>query len=407
MLRSMPRKKIDEQDLRRRVFMVISRIRENKTIYLHKALEENQVHLLTDDRYGKVRDFLAIAEEKGMLSRSGDGYLKEAAKFSSPYDFHRARIDNPIDVMANAVEPLTDLQRTIRTLAYMPGFILRRKAANLLVRQAEQEFETDYRSFFIEGETKPVDVGRPVLIRGRSRRMGIVLSHGYMAAPLEVRELAEYLRKLGYWVYLPRLPGHGTSPDDLATRSYRDWVHSIDRGYAIMSCLCRGVIAGGFSTGAGLALDLASRVNRVKAVFAVSAPLRLKDVTSKFASAVDMWNRFMTKTYRNGPKKEFVENKSENPHINYLRNPISGVVELERLMDDLEPKLAEISVPTLIIQSRGDPVVDPKSSSKIFEQLGTEDKQYILFNFDRHGILRGPGSDRVHRAIGDFVERVR
>jgi esterase/lipase len=108
---------------------------------------------------------------------------------------------------------------------------------------------------------------------------------------------------LGFWVYVPRLKGHGTSPDDLAKRSYNDWVESIDQGYALISSICRKVVVGGFSTGAGLALHLAARVKDVAGVFAVAAPMTLKDFSSKFAPAVDMWNRIMDKAIRSDPKK--------------------------------------------------------------------------------------------------------
>jgi esterase/lipase len=179
----------------------------------------------------------------------------------------------------------------------------------------------------------------------------------------------------------------------------------MDRGYGIISSICRKVVVGGFSTGAGLALDLAVRVNKIAGVFAVAAPLTLMDFSSKFAPAVDMWNRIMDRAYKIGPKKEFVENKPENPHINYLRNPISGVREIERLMTDLEPNLPNLETPALIIQSRRDPVVNPKGSRKIFELIGTNDKEYILFNFDRHGILMGDGAEKVYTAIGEFVKQ--
>jgi esterase/lipase len=274
------------------------------------------------------------------------------------------------------------------------------------MEQADAEFEQDYREFYVQGESKPRDIGRPFLIRGKSKKVGVLLSHGYMAAPREVEMLANYLGSIGFWVYVPRLKGHGTSPDDLAIRTYRDWVASIDRGYAIISSICQKVVVGGFSTGAGLALDLATRVKEIVGVFAVAAPMTLKDFSSKFAPAVDMWNRIMDKTYQAGPKKIFVENRPENPHINYLRNPISGVRELVRLMDNLEPKLPGLNVPSLIIQSRKDPVVNPKGSRKIFELLGTSEKEYLLVNLDRHGILLGEGSQRVHAIIGEFVKNV-
>ncbi|MEE9495909.1 MAG: alpha/beta fold hydrolase, partial [Desulfobacterales bacterium] len=405
MLRAMRSKKIDESDLRRRVFLVATHIPQKTDFCLHRSLQEDQVPLLTDDRYHKVKDFMAVALDKGIITQKDNILVKDPSKFSSPYDFHRARIDNPIEVMANAVEPLTDLQHTVNRLASQPGFWIKRKVANYLKEQAVIEFKKDYEEFKVEGETKPISVGMPFLIKGRSKDLGIVLCHGYMAAPLEVRQLAEYLGRLGFWVYVPRLKGHGTSPEDLATRSYLDWRNSVDQGYAIISNICKRVVAGGFSTGAGLALDLAVRVKAVAGVFAVSAPLRLKDFSSRFAPALDMWNRLMERARQVGAKKEFVENKPENPHINYSRNPISGVVELDRLMDDLEPRLADLNVPALVVQSRGDPVVDPKGSRKIFELIGTSEKEYLLFNFDRHGILLGEGAQKVHRAIGEFIKR--
>ena len=405
MLKLMRFKKIDEYDFRRRVFLTTSLIQKQQGLHLHPALKEEQIHLLTDDRLGKVADFISVALEKGNLNRNEDGYVKDHTKFSSPYEFHRARIDNPIDVIANAVEPLIELQRTIRRISSRPGFWIKRKVAKCLMEQDVKEFESDYHEFYVQDESKPMNVGLPFVVKGKSKNVGILLSHGYMAAPLEVRELAYYLGRMGYWVYVPRLKGHGTSPDDLATRSYQDWMRSMDRGYAIISSICRKVVVGGFSTGAGLALDLAARIEQVAGVFAVAAPMTLMDFSSKFAPAVDMWNRIMDRAYKVGPKKEFVENKPENPHINYLRNPISGVREIERLMNDLEPKLPDLKMPALIVQSRRDPVVDPKGSRKIFELIGPTEKEYMLFNFDRHGILLGDGAEKVYHAIGEFVKR--
>jgi len=63
-------------------------------------------------------------------------------------------------------------------------------------------------------------------------------------------------------------------------------------------------------------------------------------------------------------------------------------------------------MPALVVQSLGDPVVNPKGSKKVFERLGSKDKEYILFNFDRHGILLGEGAPRVHKTIGDFIKRI-
>lgn len=306
--------------------------------------------------------------------------------------------------MANEVEPLTSLQNALRGLAWQPAFRIRKKILNHLEARELGDFGKAYKMFYIEGESKPKEVGRPFLVRGASKDIGVLLIHGYMAAPPEVRELADYLSRRGLWVCCPRLKGHGTSPEDLGTRTHKDWTESVDAGYAIIRTICRQVVIGGFSTGAALALDLAARLGpEAKGVFAVSPPLKLQDLAAKFAPAVDTWNRLMKKV-RLGGFKEFIENTPENPHINYSRNPISGVKEIERLMDMVEPELSRIQVPALIVQSYKDPVVNYKGSKRIFELLGSQDKQYVLFNFERHGILLGEGSHRVHETIWNFIK---
>jgi esterase/lipase len=401
-----PTARVNSANLRRRVFLAASRKRGQLKSHLHQSLSTDQAHLLTDDRFGKYTEFLKLAMESGVVVPRDGGLRIDRKRFGSILDFHRVRIDNPIAVIANEVEPLKDFLRRLRRLAWQPGWWLRRKVVRYLLQYDLYLFESHYSRWADPAHAKPKEVGRPQLLRGRSRRLGIVLSHGYMAAPMEVAELAAYLCSKGAWVYMPRLRGHGTDPADLASRDYKEWIEDMDRGYALMQSLCRHVVAGGFSTGAGLALDLAQRVEGLAAVFAISAPLRLQDFSSRFVPAVDAWNWFMEKVRLNDAKKEFVENHPENPHINYHRNPISGVRELERLMDHLEPRLKEIEIPVLLAQAKGDPVVNPKGAERIFEQLGSTDKQLLMFNFDRHGILLGAGARQVYEAVWQFISRL-
>jgi esterase/lipase/1-acyl-sn-glycerol-3-phosphate acyltransferase len=405
-LKRIPYRKIDEYDFKRRAFLTAARDLSKTGVFLHDSLLSDQIHLITDDRFDKYKDFIAVAQEKGVVKKTATALVKDTSKFFSGFDFHNIRVDNPVAVIANEVEPLTLLQRRINRFAWLPGFWLKRNVARHLRKKALYEFQDDYKKFFVQGESKPRSVGKPYLIKGTTRDVGVVLVHGYMAAPLEVKELAEYLGRKGLWVYAPRLKGHGTSPEDLATRTYMDWVASVDEGYAIIRNICRRVVVGGFSAGAGLALDLAARVNDVSGVFAVCPPMRLQDFSSKFVPAVDVWNRLMERVRLGGAKKEFVENTPENPHINYLRNPVSGVLELERFMESIEAKLSGIDLPSLVIQSLKDPVVKPSGSRRAFNLLGSNDKTYILVNFDRHGILLGAGADKVHKAIGDFVQQL-
>ena len=100
-----------------------------------------------------------------------------------------------------------------------------------------------------------------------------------------------------------------------------------------------------------------------------------------------------------------MDNDPENSHINYLRNPIPGIRQLEKLMDQLGPKLKHLEKPVLVVQSRKDPVVSPRGTLRLFNKIGFETNEYYLFDFDRHGILLGPGKEPVFKAIENFIRQ--
>jgi esterase/lipase/1-acyl-sn-glycerol-3-phosphate acyltransferase len=407
LLRAMPFNTMDEADFRRRAFLLAAMELPGSDVYCHQSLAIGQISLLSDDRYHKYRDFLELARDTGLLQQHDGKLTKEPARFSSPFDLHRARLDNPLGVIANEVNPLATLQQKVRVMAWLPGFFVRKRVAAFLEQQALEEFSADYRHFSIPGETKEYAVGSPVLLRGRSRQLGIVLIHGYLAAPQEMAELAAYLHNKGLWVYQVRLRGHGTSPEDLATRTAADWVDSVDRGYALMSAICKRVVVGGFSLGGGLALDAAVRIEGLAGVFAACPPLRLSNQSARLAPVLAVWNRVKDLAHLHGHKKEFIDISPEHPHINYLRLPVQGMWELERFMKNLEERLPEVQIPALLLQSDGDPTVDPAGTEFIFEHLGSADKTFQTFVRKRHGILLGEGSQQVFAAIGVFIDRLR
>ena len=403
-LKKRPFSRIDPEDLRRRVFLAATLDLEGLHVHCHHSLTTDQVHLLTDDRYKKERDFMAVALNTGIVSEANGRLIRDRKAFTAGINFHQIRVDDPVAVIANEVEPLSALQRRLRRISLLPSFWVRRKVVQHLLDRNLYEYEADSEAHRLEDETRPKEIGAPFLIRANSREVGIVLIHGYMAAPYEMAELAVYLGSRGYMIYVPRLKGHGTSPEDLAGRTRADWVASVDAGYAVVRNSCRRVIVGGFSTGAALALDLAHRVRDVQGVFAVSPPRRLQDLSSKKNFAVEIWQRLLDRV--RGNHSDFIENSSETPSISYSRNPVSGIREIELFMNELDTKLPNISIPSLVVHTHRDPIADPEGSRRIFEKIGSEDKQYILFNHERHNLLSGEGAHRIHRIIGDFIEDI-
>ncbi len=406
LLAALPFNKISEEDFRRRVFLLTGLVPNKSPVICHHSLEIGQVALLTDDRYHKYRDFLALARETGVVSVEKGLLHRNSDRISAGSEFHRIRIENPLGVVANEVRPLSDLQRQVRWMAWLPEMLIRRRVVDILLRQAADQFEADYSSFQRSGESKERGIGAPFMLKGKSRRLGIVLVHGFLAAPREMLELATYLHGKGFWVYCVRLRGHGTAPEDLATRNGSDWIESVDLGYALMSTICTRVVVGGFSFGAGLALDCAARIARLAGVFAISPPFRLQDISSRFAPAVTTWNRIMDTIHFDGASKKYVDIAPERPLINYARLPVAALSEMGHFMKDLETRLSDVKLPTLVLQASNDPVVNPEGTALLFNRLGTKRKKYVPLDFNRHGILAGEGSEKVHAEIGNFVEKL-
>ena len=399
--------KICEADFKGRVFLAVEQLRASGLTNCHTTLDEKQFYLLTDDYHEKYESFIKAAVADNFISLKKGMIIKNRKRFSKKYDFHAIRIDNIIEVLKNEIEPLQNLTKALNRLMMLPDVYIRQKIRKHFIELDKQLFEKDYQQYYIRGESKPKNIGAPFFLKRFFSKKGVILIHGYMAAPEEIRPLADYLYKRGYSVYGARLRGHGTAPEDLASSKWQKWYDSASRAYIIMKNCGESIAVGGFSTGAGIALlQAANKPGRYAGVISINAPLKLQNISSKFSSMFVAWNKLLSKINTAKGKMEFIANEPENPHINYLRNPVSGVNELEKLMNLVEERLKYIKDPTLIIQGSHDPVVNPKSGHEIYEKLGARQKQLVLIDADHHGILRGKEAEQVNTKVLEFLRNI-
>ncbi|MCP3901605.1 MAG: alpha/beta fold hydrolase, partial [Desulfobacteraceae bacterium] len=407
-LRYLP-KDLEDEDiytLKCRLFLAAKRLISKTDNFFHKSLYENQISLLTDDRYKKIEHFIKAAIDTEIISTTENKIHIHSYKIDDAQAFHNVRIENPIFVMANEIEPIKEVVESIKRVTEMTPNQVHHQIRNDLVEKTKNDYFKDYKKYYIEGESKKKKIGAPLFLKAENEKAGILLIHGYMAAPEEVKEFAQYLHEKSFTVYAPRLKGHGTAPEDLSTTKYLEWIESVEEGYVILKHTCKKIFVGGFSTGAALALELCTRVKDIDGAFAVAPPMKLKDLGSSFVPAINIFNNMMKKAHLTQITKEFVNNDPENPHINYKRNPIAGIRELERLTKSLEPELKKITLPVLVVQSRKDPVVNPDGTLKLFNKIASNKKEYFLFDYERHGILLGKGALRIYKSIESFISQI-
>src|SRR5208282_3618230 len=87
--------------------------------------------------------------------------------------------------------------------------------------------------------------------------VGVLLCHGFTGSPQTLRGWADYLAGQDLTVSLPRLPGHGTTWQDLAKTGSDDWYAEVDAAFGRLASRCEQTFVFGLSMGGCLALRLA------------------------------------------------------------------------------------------------------------------------------------------------------
>jgi carboxylesterase len=81
---------------------------------------------------------------------------------------------------------------------------------------------------------------------------GVLVLHGFTGNPSSMRPIADLAAAKGYTVELPRLPGHGTSVEDIMTTTWSDWAQTAEAAYDDLASRCERVAIVGLSMGGAL-----------------------------------------------------------------------------------------------------------------------------------------------------------
>ena len=108
---------------------------------------------------------------------------------------------------------------------------------------------------------------------------GVLLQHGFTGAPASMRPFGEWLAARGLSVEGPRLPGHGTSWEDLESTTWLDWERESERTLGDLARRCSTVVAVGLSMGGAMVLHLgAKHPDKLSGVVSINAVIRRPDL---------------------------------------------------------------------------------------------------------------------------------
>lgn len=377
------------------LYQGIKGVQESGELNLHPSLSDPEYYKrVLEGECPPLGQFLE-SEAVAKLVEQRDGSYHFSQKIGDSSHFDEIRLENLIVVYANEMAPVGAacqlLSAVFKERHTIDPLKLASQQFDDLVRTYQLDrahFTTDEFDEINREETATADGAPFLLLSKKPSTLGVVLVHGLLASPAEVRECGERLQTAGVHVIGVRLKGHGTSPWDLRDQSWEQWQHSVTEGYKIISGWCERIVLVGFSTGGSLSLLLAADHHRKLAgVVAVSTPLGFQNRNLVYIPLLHGANQVVSWLPSLEGVKPFVTNESEHPAINYRNTPVRALYELQQLMERLKQRLAEVTCPVLVIQSESDHLIDPQSADMIFDQLGSDKKSLIKVASDRHGIL--------------------
>lgn len=317
---------------------------------------------------------------------------------------HSIRLRNILKVILNEIQINENVRKIVKHLVLSSEEDINNKLLKLLQKQELNDYKLAHEKYIEYADSKPEDIGKPKYYDNDSDTCVITL-HGFSSAPKEVEQLSLYLHENGLAVYSPRLEGHGTSPEDLKHKTWQDWYDSVSRAITIASLKYKKLYLVGFSTGGLLALLSSKKsYHEFNGIICINAALNLNDIRVKtLLPAVSFWNDLVRAFNEDNLAKDYIDNNAENPDINYDKYYVESISQLNLLMSNTKKSLNDITTPTLILQAKDDPVVNPSSAYEIYNNISSEDKQIQILEGNNHVIVKGDNTKELYESILKFI----
>ena len=232
------------------------------------------------------------------------------------------------------------------------------------------------------------------------QRVGVLLSHGFTGSPASMVPWGRYLAEQGYAVAVPRLPGHGTTWQEMNRTRWQDWYAEVERSFEKLRANCDHVVVGGLSMGATLALLLAAeRQSEVAGIVSVNVSIDNKD-PRRFA--LPLLKRVV-------PSFPGIADDVKKPGVTesgYDRLPLRAAAELVSLYKHLRPQLPRITQPLLVFRSSEDHTADPGSHDLLMRSVSSRDVTERVLENSYHVATLDYDAPVIFEESAEFVRRV-
>lgn len=232
------------------------------------------------------------------------------------------------------------------------------------------------------------------------RRVGVLVSHGFTGSPASVVPWGKFLAEHGYAVAVPRLPGHGTTWEDMVPTRYDDYYNALSAELDALKERCDTVVVAGLSMGGCLAITLAERRGDELAGVILVNPAVAS--TNKQLLLLPVM-KHLTKAFPaigNDIKKEGVDEYA------YAKTPLKPLASMLAAWKRIRADLPKVTVPVLLFRAADDHVVDPSSAKAILAGISSTDATERVLTESYHVATLDNDAEQIFTESVAFIKRV-
>ena len=201
---------------------------------------------------------------------------------------------------------------------------------------------------------------------------GIVVLHGFTGNPASMRGIAERMANAGFSVEMPRLPGHGTTVEDMVPTRFSDWSDAAEEAYQLLAARTERIVVVGLSMGGTLTCWLAERHPEIAGIVLVNPLVEpVEGMTDALQELLDSGTETMESI-----GSDIADPTSEE--ASYDATPVAALISLFGGVEEVSGNLAAIACPVLLFTSTQDHVVPPSNSVHLMERVSGSIEQEIL-----------------------------
>ena len=201
------------------------------------------------------------------------------------------------------------------------------------------------------------------------RPVGVLVIHGFTGNPSSMTPQAQAMAAAGFHVEQPRLPGHGTSVEDMMTTDWSNWSGAAGAAYDTLSERVDKIVVMGLSMGGTLTLWTGlQRLADPKLVglIAINPATRPQgdEVVEMVTDLLDDGTTVIPGIGSDIAKPDVVETAYDGTPIQPLLSLVNDGVR------PISDRFGELDVPLLLFSSTDDHVVPPEDSAHLAATYG-------------------------------------